>query len=400
MTSAPATRQLPIAARSLLLATTSFGLVLAALLSDASGVLFFGAYAGIGTYLAIRRPANSVGWLLLLAGWGLAAGTVRVTVPLDELLAGELAPAARALVWASACGWALGLFGFVGITVVFPDGHLPPGRGGSLGRLAIVAWLGLVGLLSFQPTVSLTSGMTGPAVEGPNPIALAPEAAFWNLVPDTNAIYTAMLAIVVGGLLSLILRYRQSVGIERLRYRWLVAAITLAASVTIVWAVTSIAFAIQSDLVWIAVVIGYLCVPVAIAVAVLRYRLFEIDRIVSRTIAYASVSVILAAIFGACVLILSSVLASFADGETLAVAGSTLVACVALQPVLGRVRRGVDRRFDRAGYDAERTLLAFRDRVRSETDIEAVTSDLTATARSAVIPASTSLWLRPRRADR
>ena len=135
-------------------------------------------------------------------------------------------------------------------------------------------------------------------------------------------------------------------------------------------------------------------------VAVLRYRLYEIDRIISRTIAYAGVSVILAGIFGACVLVLSSVLASFANGESLAVAVSTLAACVALQPVLGRVRRGVDRRFDRAAYDAERTLLAFRDRVRSETDIEAVTGDLTATARSAVIPASMSLWLRPHRAGR
>ncbi len=132
----------------------------------------------------------------------------------------------------------------------------------------------------------------------------------------------------------------------------------------------------SSDLVWIAVVIGYPCVPIAIAIAVLRYRLFEIDRIISRTIAYAVVTAIVGAVFGAGIVLLSTAFASVAQGQTLAVAGSTLLAYAIFQPVHRRVRRAVDRRFDRARYDGEATVAAFTVRLRDEIDVDAVTDDL------------------------
>ena len=133
-------RALPVAAVGVLLATTVAGLLLAALLSDLAGVLFFAAYAGIGAYLAIRRPTNSVGWLLLLAGWGLAIGTVRSPAPAEHLLAGGLDPVEAALAWSNAVGWSLGLLGFLGIALVFPDGRLPAGRG--RGRPGLRSWPG------------------------------------------------------------------------------------------------------------------------------------------------------------------------------------------------------------------------------------------------------------------
>jgi hypothetical protein len=141
-------------------------------------------------------------------------------------------------------------------------------------------------------------------------------------------------------------------------------------------------------------------VPISIAFAVLRYRLFEIDRLISRTISYAVVSVVLVGVFVLGVLLLSTALASVAGAggraETIAVASSTLLVFAIVQPVMRGVRRGVDRRFDRARYDAERTVGAFAERLRHETDMEAVTDDLATTTRSAVAPSSMALWLRSR----
>ena len=381
-------RALPVAAVGVLLASTVTGLLLATLLSDLAGILFFAAYAGIGAYLAIRRPTNSVGWLLLLAGWGLAIGTVRSPAAAERLLAGGLGPVEAALAWSNAVGWSLGLLGFLGIALVFPDGHLPTGRGRWPARLAIVTWLALVALLSLRPTISVTPGVTGPTLDVPNPFALAPEAPLWTLVPSPDATYAVMLAIVVAGLLSLVLRYRDSAGIERLRYRWLVAAIAFAATATVTWAVASLVLGIESQLVWMTVVVAYLCVPIAIAFAVLRYRLFDIDRIISRTIAYGIVVVVLGGVFAAGIVVLTTGLASITEGQTLAVAGATLIAYAVAQPVHRRVRRAVDRRFDRTRYDHERTVSEFTVRLRREIDVDAVTDDLARTTRSAVAPAS------------
>jgi hypothetical protein len=141
-------------------------------------------------------------------------------------------------------------------------------------------------------------------------------------------------------------------------------------------------------------VIGYVCVPVAIAIAVLRYRLFEIDRIVSRTVAYGVVTAIVGAVFAAGIVLMSTAFASFAQGQTLAVAGATLLAFAIFQPVHRRVRRRVDQRFDRARFDGEATVAAFTVRLRDEIDVDAVTADLASTTRAAVAPASMTLWLR------
>jgi hypothetical protein len=141
-------------------------------------------------------------------------------------------------------------------------------------------------------------------------------------------------------------------------------------------------------------------IPIATTIAMLRYRLYEIDRIVSRTIAYAIVSVILATAFFGSVLLLSTTLSQFAQGETIAVAASTLCAFAAFQPVLHRVRRDVDRRFNRASYDAELTAAAFSARLRDQVDIVAVAIDLDETVRGAVKPAALGLWIRGPGRDR
>jgi hypothetical protein len=195
--------------------------------------------------------------------------------------------------------------------------------------------------------------------------------------------------------LSVRARYRRATGIERQQLKWF--AVAAIAAVTAVAATSSIGVVVegpmdQTPLVGIAVA-GTL-IPLAIGVAILRYHLYEIDRIVSRTIAYALVIGVIGVVFGGGVVLLSAALASFANGQTIAVAGATLVAYAVFQPVLRRVRHAVDRRFDRARYDAERTAAAFSDRLRDQTDLATVTTDLVGTARSTLAPRSLGVWLR------
>jgi len=140
-----------------------------------------------------------------------------------------------------------------------------------------------------------------------------------------------------------------------------------------------------------------LLIPLAITAAILRYRLYDIDRLISRTIAYALVSAILVAMFGLGNLVLQAVLANLTQADTLAVAASTLLAFAAAQPVWRRVRRVVDQRFDRARIDAAATAAAFSDRQRDRVDLQAVVDDVRTTANGSLRPTSIGIWLRPGR---
>lgn len=384
-------------ARALVVGLIAGGMLLAAILSDPAGVLLFSTFAGIGAYLAIRRPRNSVGWLLMMTGWGLAFGRVQCDVPLDVLLAGRLDPLQAVTAWANGYGWSFVFIGFFGVTLVFPRGHLPGGRGRWPSRAAVGAMIGLAVLTAIGPTINVTLTSQPTSVDVPNPFALFRGAGWWAFVPDPSLLFAMMFAVFATGLVAMVVRARRSVGLERLQYRWLVTAIVLVAIASISWAVTTILLEMDPNGVPVLfVVVSYPTVPIAIAFAILRYRLYDIDRILSRTIAYATVTAIVAGVFGAAVLLLSTGLASFAQGQTIAVAASTLAAYAIFQPVLRRVRRDVDRRFDRRRYDGERTAISFSARLRDVTNMEAVTGDLVETITSAVAPASLSLWLRSR----
>jgi len=363
-------------------------------LADAGGVVFYVSYAGIGAYLALRRPTNSTGWLLMAAGWGLALGTVTIRASLAALESSRLDALEAFTSWANGCGWALAFLAFFGITLVFPSGRLPssPAFWPSIAGLSVLALLAAA--LAFGPLINVSVAERGQALDVPNPMAVGPDAAVWDLVPGPSALFVTMFGFVVVGLVSLVVRGRRSTGVERLQSRWLIAGVACVAVASVIWAVATLLLGVDSPVTSVVLLVGYTMVPIAIAVAVLRYRLFEIDRIISRTIAYATVSIVLVGVFALSVIALSTALSSMAGAETIAVAGSTLLVYALVQPVLRRVRRNVDRRFDRARYDAERTAVAFAERLQNETDMQAVTDDLEATARRAVAPASVSFWIR------
>jgi drug/metabolite transporter (DMT)-like permease len=222
-----------------------------------------------------------------------------------------------------------------------------------------------------------------------------PEVLLWAVVPAPTYLFITMFIVFVLGVVGLLIRWRRSVGLARLQYRWLVAALVLVAIANSIWAVATLALSMDSNgPAFLLVVLTYLCVPISIAIAVLRYRLYEIDRLISRTIGWAVVTGVLVAVFALGVIGLQTVLAGFTQGETLAVAASTLIAFALFQPVRRRVQRAVDRRFDRARYDGERTAAAFAERLRDQVDLATLRQTLVATTDEAVRPVTAAVWLR------
>jgi O-antigen/teichoic acid export membrane protein len=348
-------------------------------------------WASIGALVVVRRPENAVGWLMVLVGVGHALS--QLSVALAFAFAAEGTANGQRL--AQIAGWATVLLQLVGVFQI-AIGFLYPN-----GRVQSRAWARF--MWSFWAFVIVFVVIS---LSQPGPLQLVPalENPF-GIGPDLRGdrpmapIFSLLTIVIFGSLgISMISRYRSAGTVERLQLKWFVLALGVSA-IGLGFATSgAIVMSRPTNSIGLTVyVLAGAFVPVAIGIAILRYRLYAIDRIISRTIAYATVSAITAIVFGGAIVLLSSALASFIEGETIAVAGSTLAAFAVFQPLLRRVRRDVDRRFNRAHYDAEETVAGFAARLRDEVDIGTVTTDLHWTVQSAVSPSSLGLWIREAR---
>jgi hypothetical protein len=345
--------------------------------SDASVLLWVPVvvlFLSVGAVLWTRVPANPIGPLFVLAGMSFVLGAIAGAY--GDLGAHQVPtwPAAGLATSVSNLGffYAIGI-SLIGIPLIFPDGRLPSRR------FRIVVAILVVDLVAW--TVGVVVG------EGAGDVV--------NL--------TVLVSTIVGfagAATAVTLRFRRGGPIQRQQVKWLAANAAMAAICFPVALLmpdpAQAAVPAFAAAVWVAAILTLLFLPVVIAIAVLRYRLYDIDRIVSRTVSYALVTGILAAVFAAVVLLLSSVLARFGQSDSIAVAASTLAVFAIFQPVLRRVRHRVDRRFNRARYDAERTASSFSTRLRDEVDIGTVAADLRDTVEGAVKPSALALWIRGR----
>jgi hypothetical protein len=367
------------------------------------GQALFLVYPLVGALIASRRPENPIGWLCLVDGllwtttdmldyhsvYGMASPG---SVPFPVGLAGV-----NHWLWVPTVGL-LGTYVFL----LFPDGRLPSRRWRPL------AWLSGVVIASESLGLMLSPGPLDMPRGIRNPFGL--EAAPWVAVA-AYAILPLLPLCMLASALSLVMRYRRSRGDVRQQIKWIAFAASLVALTYLIAIValfihpSEIWFAaglpLWLDLIEYAALLSITSVPITIGFAVLKYRLYDIDLIINRTLVYGSLTAILAGVYFGGVTATQALfrdLAAQQELPQLVVVVSTLLIAALFTPLRRRIQSFIDRRFYRAKYDARKILEAFSVRLRDETDLEALNEDLVEVVRETMQPAHVSLWLRPEKA--
>jgi hypothetical protein len=337
--------------------------------------------ATVGAFLASRRPRHPVGWLLLGVGLTLNLSLLVQAYVKYGLLArpGSL-PGARYLagftdstvpIWLSCAGFVL---------LLTPTGSLPSPRWRWWARLAAVAPVMVVLGSVVQPDP------LAPDYRG-NPLAI-PALGRVLVVPAVAGVVVVLVSLLVGAG-SLVVRFRRARGVERQQLRWLAYAAALAAGLLLVALAAGVLA--KDEVVTASLALGVALLPLATGAAILRYRLYDLDRIISRTLAYGLLTVLLGGGYAAVVLVLGQLLG---QDSSLVVAGATLAVAAVFQPARRRVQAMVDRRFNRRRYDAARTIAAFSARLRDELDLDTLSAEVLAVVEQTMQPTQARLWLR------
>jgi hypothetical protein len=349
-------------------------------------------FPSVGWLIASRRRENRVGWMFLVIGFFYALTQFSSMYAVYGLLAapGSL-PLADVMAWLNGVVWAPAFTLLILLLLFFPDGRLPSRR------WRPVVWIaGAAFLVTVVPNAVALWPYRGPLLLAADralpPADTAPATA--QLLQNIGVI--ASLFVAAAGAGALVIRFRRSGGAERQQIKWFASAAIF--EVAVLFMMSGVALPPPFDI--LVALIATPMIPIAIGVAILRHRLYDIDRIISRTVSYGAVTGILALVFVGTILVSQTVLASFFSGSSVAVAASTLVVAALFQPLRRRVQAVVDRRFNRARYDAERTVAAFGAGLRDEVDLGALRHDLVVTIDQTLQPTHTGVWLRDRGAAR
>ena len=383
------------AGHSAVLGLVVAGVIVALAARSGAALVWFIPYAGVGAVLVIRRPRTSIGWILLGLGWAHVLVTVNIPGTVEQFanatfdLPGDLFVVIHNLSIAAL------YYLYLVLATVFPSGRLPTGRWGRLGRIALASGMVMVAAGWVMPTINAAIVGYPSTVQVRNPIAFLPDLAIWRVISPETAGFPIM-ALVLAAAVSLVVRVRRSSGTEHQQLQWIAASIGFVVLAVICGFVLwyFVPASAESGPAWIPAYVAFPTVPISVGVAVLRYRLYEIDRIVSRTVGYLTVTTLLVAVFAGVVVGLQTILTPFTQGQTMAVAGSTLLAAALFQPLRRRVQTAVDRRFNRARYDAERTTIDFGERLRDEVDLAALSGDIAGVIDTALHPMTVDVWIR------
>jgi hypothetical protein len=357
---------------------------------DVSSAALYGlgisSFALVGALLSTRVPRNPIGAMLLAAGTILIAA---VTLGAYADIGVQHDPPWLGSGAAGTIGRAMLIYpiviGLIGIPLHFPDGRLASPR--FRWAVWVTVGFGVVWALEVIFPLLLASSVAS-AIPG-----LATMAA----ILDALQVFVFFATIVSFGsaMVAIWLRFRRGDPVQRQQVKWLVAVVSLGATdIPVTFIVLNSDRRELADLLNTVGLLALIALPIAIGIAVLRYRLYEIDRIVSRTIAYGVLTLILVAAYSVVILVLQGPLGAVTGGDIIPVALSTLLVAALFQPVRRRVQALVDRRFDRARFETEQTTAAFGNRLREDLDIESVTNDLRATVEGALRPSRQGLWLR------
>jgi hypothetical protein len=361
--------------------------------NDGLTVLVLTALATIGLVIVRRQPRNVVGWLLASsATLGLVDTLAREYLVLDyRQHAGQLPLGPLAVEWRGGMALTALLIGFPAI-LLFPDGKVPS----RVWRRFVWIYAIAAALFSLAQFVGQATVHVGPHpaidIRGatPNYDLGWFAGGLWLLTPLFLLFWLASVAYQAR-------RWRRATGERRAQLKWLMsgAAVCVVSGVALV--VAGDGSSLQSRLVADVALLGIAALPVAVGVGILKYRLYEIDRLISRTLVYGSLTVMLGVAYIGLVLGGQAVFSFFAGGSNLAIAVSTLVVAAVFLPLRSRVQGFVDRRFYRRRYDAQRTLEAFGARLREQVDLETLTAELRSVVGETLRPVHVGLWLRENR---
>jgi len=359
-------------------------------------------YAASGRLIASRRPDNAIGWLLGSIGLAVATSLFAEQYALYGVATAPGAvPVAKAVGCLASVGAVATVLLLFVIVLLFPDGHLPSPRWRPVLWATVVVFIGW-GTQQFQAGTTVTGGLTNALQVGgatyPNPVGFLPRYGWYSDLLRVIFIVAVVTAIAV--VASVFARRRGASPELRQQLAWLGYVGALTVAWILLMGLTN--WLVPSDLnngwlgqlLWGLVVVTPVAgIPLACVVAVLKYRLYDLGRIVSRTVTYAIVSGLLVGVYAGLVLLATHLIRLTSP---VAVAGATLAAAALFGPLRSRVQRRVDHRFNRARYDAERTVAAFAARLKEELDADAVHDDLTSTVHGALEPAHVSIWLAER----
>ena len=344
------------------------------------------AFSTVGALIGSRRPGNPIGWLFCSGALAWILGELALEYGVYALITapGSL-PAGGWVAWFGA--WARGMGWFLLVLFLlplFPNGRLPSPRWRPL-LWGTVGFVGLFTLVSWFSSESVDFRLASVR----NPLGMELEAV--DVLGE--AMYLSLPLLIVPSGAAAIVRFRRSRGDERQQLKWFAYAAALMVVVFAAWISLALAgLAPSNALMWTVPLLG---LPTAVGVAVLKYRLYDIDLLINRTLVYGSLTAVLAATYFAGVVVIQYALRATTGQESpLAVVASTLAIAALFNPLRRRVQSFVDRRFYRSKYDAGWVLADFSARLRDETDLDKLDEDLLATVRETVQPAHVSLWLR------
>ncbi len=350
------------------------------------------AFPTVGAIIASRRPENPIGWIFCIIGLSVIAGVASFEYVLYVYKVAPSLPAATFVAWLGTWTWFVGM-GLAGtlMLLLFPDGRPPSPRWRIVGRLSVL----LIGI-----TVLAHAVRPGPL---DNDLKIANPFGITGPIGDVARAVTDLFAwpliiLAVASFAALVTRFVRARGDERQQLKWVAYAATImAVGITASLVVRAIAGTEEDPAfswVWYVGLLGLGLIPIAAGIGILRYRLYDIDLLINRTLVYGVLTVTLGAVYVGSVILLQGLLSGFTGGNSLAVAASTLAVAALFQPVRRRIQNAVDRRFYRSRYDAQRTLEAFSSRLRHEVDLVHLTDELRGVVAETLRPASVSVWIR------
>jgi hypothetical protein len=343
-------------------------------------------YSTVGAIVASRLPHSPIGWLFCVIGLTFGVSHFSAEYAAYALLAPSRSlPAGEMFAWLTSWVWVFGLGLIVYLDLLFPNGRLPSARWRWFSRFTALALLPAAILAALSPGLILSSALH-------NPLGIE------ELPNASKAVEAFMYALVVVGASSMLARVRHAGRIEGQQIKWFAYATAVAISGVILK--NTIYPAVGVMWVWwvglILTTVGVVSSPVAMGIAIFRYRLYQIDILINRTLVYGSLTAVLVAVYlGGVVLLQYAFRLLTAEGSQLAVVASTLIIAALFIPLRRRIQSFIDRRFYRRKYDARKTLEAFSAKLRDETDLDVLSDDLVGVVRETMQPAHVSLWLRP-----